>query len=397
MTSSAAEMAVPVSARWWNDQRWRGVIYQILLLLAVAFIAGFLVTNTVSNLHQRHIATGLGFMQHEAGFDISEHPIPYSNTDTYLRAFVVGLLNTIKVSVAGIILATLLGMIMGVARLSGNWLVARLATIYVESVRNVPVLLQLFLWYEIITQVLPGTRRALSVFGVAFLSNRGARVPWPDWNGAWTAVLIALLLGIALSILIARESRRRHETLGHPLPVGWISLALIIGSPVVVALASGGTLPVEVPHLAGFDFNGGAVISPEFAALLLGLVIYTGAFIAEIVRGGIMAVAIGQSEAAEALGLSRGQTLRLVVLPQAMRVILPPLTNQYLNLTKNSTLAVAIGFPDLVSVSNTAINQTGQAVEGVTIIMVVYLVISLVLSAAMNLYNKRVALRGGSR
>lgn len=397
MASTLGRVAVPSTARWWNDERWRGILYQVALALGVAALGWFLVANTLSNLQARHIATGFGFLGRDAEFDISESPIPYQPGQTYLRAFAVGLLNTVKVAAAGIVLATILGLVMGVARLSGNWLVARLATIYVETVRNIPLLLQLFLWYALATTALPQARGAYSLFGAVYLSNRGLRLPGPQWDGGWTAVSLALLAGIVAAWLVGRVSRRRQESTGKPLPATTLGLVLVVGLPLVAFLASGASLPISLPALTGFNFTGGLALSPEFAALLFGLVVYTGAFIAEIVRSGISAVARGQTEAANALGLSPGQTLRLVIMPQAMRVITPPLTSQYLNLTKNSTLAVAIGYPDLVNISQTAINQTGQAVEGVTLMMVVYLVVSLALSFTMNAYNRRVALRGGAR
>lgn len=387
----------PASGRWWNDEQTRAILYQVLMLAAVAAGGWFLVANTLANLHARHIATGFGFLDREAAFGISEHLIDYAPTDSYFRALLVGLLNTLEVSILGIVLATLLGGLVGVARLSSNWLVARLSTIYVESVRNVPLLLQLFFWYEVITEGLPSPRQAVNLLDLVFVSNRGLKMPAPVWDGRMIAFAAALVVGIAATVGLARWSRYRQVQTGRALPVLRGAAALVLGLPFAVLLASGGRLEFDVPHLAGFNFVGGFTLTPEFAALLTGLVVYTGAFIAEIVRGGILAVPHGQTEAALSLGLNRLQVLRLVVLPQSLRVIIPPLTSQYLNLTKNSTLAVAIGYPDLVSVGNTAINQTGQAVEGVSIIMAVYLTISLALSALMNWYNRRVGLKGGAR
>ncbi len=323
-------------ASLWSNLRFRGLLYQVLVVGAVVALGGWLVHNTLVNLAARGIATGLGFLGREAGFDISESVIAFSPSDTYARALLVGLLNTLVVSGLGIVSATVLGTLIGVARLSGNWLVGRLSTVYIESIRNVPLLLQLFVWYGVVTS-LPVARLALHPLPGVFLSNRGLVIPGLDWSQGWLPIL-------------------------------------------------------DIPHLAGFNFVGGLTLSPEFAALLAGLTVYTAAFIAEIVRAGILAVPKGQTEAALSLGLSRGQILRLVILPQALRVIVPPLTSQYLNIAKNSPLAIAIGYPDLVAVSNTAINQTGQAVEGVALVMVVFLGISLALSALMNWYNKRVAL-----
>ncbi len=364
-------------------------------MAAVVALGWFLVANTLTNLNARHIATGFGFLDREAGFGISEHLVDYVPSDSYLRAFEVGLLNTLEISVLGIVLTTLLGIVMGIARLSHNWLVAKLASAYVEAMRNVPVLLLLLFCYSVITVSLPLSRNAFNLFDHIYLSNRGLRVPSLIWDDNALAVAAALLLGVLISVLVFFWARRRQERTGRYFPVLWSGAGLILGLPLLVFLAMGAALSFDVPHLAGFNFVGGSTLSPEFAALLLGLVIYTGAFIAEIVRSGILAVSYGQTEAALALGLSRMQVLRLVVLPQSLRVIIPPLTSQYLNLVKNSPLAVAIGFPDLVSVANTAINQTGQAVEGVSIIMGTYLAISLFLSLVMNWYNKHVALRGG--
>lgn len=380
---------------WWNNEKFRGILYQSLLIALVVGTGWFLVANTLTNLSARHIATGFGFLEREAGFGISEHLIDYLPSDSYLRAFEVGLLNTLEVALIGIVLTTLLGLVMGIARLSRNWLVARIASAYVEAMRNVPVLLLLLFCYSLITVSLPLARNAFNLFDCVYLSNRGLRFPALVWDDGAFAVVWAFALGVAASFAVGAWARRRQERTGRYLPVPWIDLGLILGLPLVAFLATGAHLSFDVPHLAGFNFVGGSSVSPEFAALLVGLVIYTGAFVAEIVRSGILAVSYGQTEAALALGLTRMQVLRLVVLPQSLRVIIPPLTSQYLNLLKNSPLAVAIGFPDLVSVANTAINQTGQAVEGVSIIMGTYLAISLILSLLMNWYNKRVALRGG--
>ncbi|HIJ61310.1 MAG TPA: amino acid ABC transporter permease [Rhodospirillaceae bacterium] len=381
---------------WWNDERARGYLYQVLLLLLVVAVGWFLVGNTLTNLNSRHIATGFGFLDREASFGISEHVIDYAPTDSYSRALLVGLLNTLEVSVVGIILSTLLGIVTGIARLSANWIVARVAAVYVEIVRDVPLLLQLFFWYQLITESLPVPRQAINVLDLVFVSNRGLKIPSPVWDGHWFVVTGAFLLAAAVSVALGRWAARRQERTGRYFPVLRVSLAMLCGLPLLAFLAGGGSLAFDVPVLAGFNFRGGYTLTPEFAALLVGLVFYTGGFIGEIVRSGILAVPHGQTEAARSLGLSRAMTLRLVVLPQSLRVVIPPLTSQYLNLTKNSTLAVAIGFPDLVSVANTAINQTGQAVEGVVIIMAIYLVISLALSLFMNWYNQRVALKGGA-
>lgn len=380
---------------WWNDRRVRAILYQVLVLGAVVLLAFYLVTNTLDNLESRNIATGFGFLQREAGFAVSESLIEYTPADSYLQVLVVGLLNTLKVSFVGIILASILGTIVGVARLSRNWLVARFASVYVEGLRNIPVLLQLFFWYSLITEALPGPRQALHPLPGVFVSARGLKIPEPVWQTTHLWMGAAVLVGIVGAWAVGRWAARRRERTGQLFPTVKAGAALILGLPIVVWLLGGAPTAMDVPELRGFNFQGGLTVTPEFTALLVGLVLYTGAFIAEIVRGGILAVAHGQTEAALALGLSRGQVLRLVVLPQALRVIIPPLTSQYLNLTKNSSLAVAIGFPDLVSTANTAINQTGQAVEGIAVIMAVYLTVSLSISTFMNWYNQRLALKGG--
>jgi general L-amino acid transport system permease protein len=282
--------------------------------------------------------------------------------------------------------------LMGLARLSGNWLVAKLAQIYVETFRNIPLLLQLFFWWGLLNKAAPPPRQAWEILPSVFVSNRGIVYPVPQSSPADKWVALAFLAGVVLTIGIRRWAKQRQAATGRQFPTGWAGLGLVAGLPVVVYLMFGAPLSLDIPHLKGFNFSGGSVMSPEFAALLIGLVIYTGTFIAEIVRAGILAVNWGQSEAAMALGLKPGQRMRLVVLPQALRVIVPPMTSQYLSLTKNSSLAVAIGYPDLVSIANTTMNQTGQAVEAITIIMAVYLTISLAISLAMNLYNRAVAL-----
>ena len=386
-----------LAASWWGDPRLRGVLIQVLLGAAVLWLVGWLAGNAIDNLARGSITTGFGFLSRPANFEIGECLVPCSAADSYARAFLVGLLNTLKVGVAGLVLATVLGTVIGVARLSGNWLAARLAAVYIEAVRNVPLLLQLFLWYAVITESLPGPRQALAPLPGVFLSNRGLMLPVPASDPAWLAAGVALVAALVVAVVLTRYRTRRGEPaagrrfrLWFPAPA---AVGLVFGLPVVVWLAFGAPTAINVPHLAGFNFRGGVTLSPELLTLLLGLVIYTAAFIAEIVRSGILAVDRGQTEAARALGLSPGLILRLVVLPQALRLIVPPLTSQYLNLLKNSSLAVAIGYPDVVSVLDTTINQTGQAIEGVTMIMGVFLVISLSLSALMNWYNARIRLR----
>ena len=376
----------------WRDPRVRGVVLQVLFVAAVVALGGFFVHNTLVNLARQNIATGFGFLHREAAFGIGETLIPYSPADTYGRAFLVGLTNTLYVSALGIVLATILGTLIGLARLSRNWLVSKLAQVYVESFRNVPLALQLLFWWGLLRQAAPAPRQAWRVLPDVFVSNRGIAFPVPRADPAFQWVGLALLVGVAATWLMLRWAHARQARTGRQFPGGWAGLGLILGLPLAVFLAMGAPMALDAPALRGFNFTGGAALSPEFGALLIGLVVYTGSFIAEIVRAGILAVSWGQSEAAMALGLRGGQRMRLVVLPQALRVIVPPMTSEYLSLTKNSSLAVIIGYPDLVSVANTTLNQTGQAVEGIAMIMAVYLAISLVISLAMNLYNRAVAL-----
>jgi len=376
-----------------RDARFRALVVQAAALAAVAALAAWFVANAVANLDERQIASGFGFLSREAGFEIGETTLfGYSAADSYARALAVGLANTFRVALAGVVLATVLGTLIGLARLSSNWLLARLAAAYVEGIRNVPLLVQLFFWYVLITENLPGPRGALSPLPGVFLSNRGIALPVLAPHPAHVWMLAAFAIGLVLAWRVAAWARRRQERTGAPFHSFYAGLALALGLPLAVFLAWGAPLEPVLPRLAGFNFAGGMTLTPEFAALLAGLVIYTASFIAEIVRAGVLAVHRGQFEAAYALGLSRGLALRLVVLPQALRVIVPPLTSQYLNLTKNSSLAVAIGYPDIVSIANTAINQTGQAIEGIAFIMAVYLTISLSISGFMNWYNRRIAL-----
>jgi general L-amino acid transport system permease protein len=372
---------------------FRGIVYQILLCAVIVFLAWSAISNAIENLARAKIASGFGFWDTTAGFDISQHLIAYSTTSTYGRAFWVGLLNTLLVAAIGIVLATVLGFMIGIARLSRNWLVAKLASIYVEVIRNLPLLLQLLFWYNAVLKVLPEMRESLVIPGGSFLNNRGLFLPQPLFQPGFGGVLIALGLALVAAIGYRIWARRRQMRTGEQAPVLLATLALVLGAPLVAFILAGFPIEFSYPEHGRFNIRGGIEILPEFMALLFGLVIYTAAFIAEVVRAGIMAVAKGQVEAAYSLGLRPGPTLRLVVIPQAMRVIVPPLTSQYLNLTKNSTLAVAIGYPDLVQIfTGTVLNQTGQAVEVVLITMAVYLTISLVTSLLMNLYNRRVAL-----
>lgn len=374
-----------------NNERVRGILWQVVLIAAVGGIGYYLFSNTLHNLSTRQIQVGFDFLGREAGFEIAEKRIEFDPSMSYARAFAVGILNTLHVAAIGIVIATVLGTLIGISRLSSNWLLARLASAYVEVMRNIPLLLQLFVWYGLFT-MLPGVRQSIAVGEWLFLNQRGLRVAWPAPHEAWTAMLWAVIAAIALIALWRRHARRRQAATGQPLPVFWPSAAMLIGLPALVWAVMGAPTTIEYPRLAGFNFQGGGNITPEFMTLLIGLSTYTAAFIAEVVRGGILAVDRGQGEAAMSLGLTPGQRLRLVTLPQALRVIIPPMTSQYLNLTKNSSLAVAVGYPDLVSIANTTMNQTGQALEAIAILMAVYLTISLAISFFMNWYNQRVRL-----
>lgn len=444
------------------DPRVRGVVFQLILALIVGFLFYEAATNAIDNLRRQNIASGFGFFDNVAGFDISQRPIEFSATSTYGQAFLVGLLNTLIVGVIGIVLATILGFLIGIARLSSNWIVARLATVYVETLRNLPLLLQLLFWYGAVLKPLPGPKQSLALslpvlgtpdlgaivlYGAVaaaaaaasiyarrlvpgelaaqlvriatgvvcviaigfmlfsggiiafaetpsiFLNNRGLYTPSPIFGDGSQLIGVAFLVALVLAIGYRIWARRRQEQTGQIAPVFLVSVALLIGLPLLAFWISGAPLTFDTPALKGFNMAGGFQLLPEFVALLVGLVTYTAAFIAEIVRSGIKAVPKGQTEAAKALGLNAGMTLRFVTVPQAMRVIIPPLTSQYLNLVKNSSLAVAIGYPDLVQVfTGTVLNQTGQAIEVIAITMAVYLTISLFTATVMNWYNRRVAL-----
>ena len=369
---------------------WGGFVFQLVFVAVLAWLAYEIVANARANLEAQRIASGFGFLQNTAGFDVSQNLIPYSGTDSYTRVFLVGLLNTLLVSVIGIFFATLIGFVVALCRLSPNWLVSRIGEIYVELIRNLPLLFQILFWYLAVLAALPGPRQSISLFNIFFLNNRGLIVPRPVGEPGLGAFLVALAVGIAASLVLWRYARRQLFQRGHLIRIWPYVLGLLIGLPVIVLLIFGAPFTLEFPQLRGFNFAGGSRLIPEFVALTLALSTYTAAFIAEIVRAGIMSVHRGQMEAGSSLGLSRGATLRLIVIPQAMRVIVPPLTNQYLNLTKNSSLAVAIGYPDLVSVfAGTTLSQTGQAIEIIAITMGVYLLISLLTSAVMSIYGWR--------
>ena len=394
MKNNADSAHSPASGNvaFWYDPRKRSILYQLGVLAMVGLLGYYLVSNTIANLERQAIATGFGFLQKEASFEIGESLISYSAADKYARALLVGVLNTLLVSFIGIVLTVILGTFVGIARLSTNWLVSRLAAVYIEVFQDIPVLLQLFFWYAFFYEILPSPRQALSPFTGVFLTNRGFVFAVPEFHTAHTYMGVAFLAGCVSVFFLRRWAHKRQEKTGIVFPVFSVSVGILVLLPLLAWLVGGSPTTMSVPVLTGFNFQGGLNVSPEFTALLLGLVLYTAAFVAEAVRAGIQSVSKGQREAAMSIGLKANQVLQLVILPQALRVIIPPLTSQMLNLTKNSSLAVAIGYPDFVSVAGTAINQTGQAIEGVAMIMLVYLFFSLSTSAFMNWYNKKMAL-----
>ena len=370
---------------------WSGFVLQILFVAALVWIGYEIVANARANLEAQRITSGFGFLNNTAGFDVSQSLIPYSGSDTYTRVFLVGLLNTLLVSIIGIFFATLLGFLVALGRLSPNWLLSRISGGYVELIRNLPLLFQILFWYLAVLAALPNPRQSISIFGSFFLSNRGLVVPRPIADPGLEPFVIAVLVALAAALLLRRYARRQLFESGRLITIWPYVVGLLIGLPLVSALVFGVPVTFEIPVLKGFNFSGGSRLIPEFVALVVALSTYTAAFIAEIVRAGILSVHKGQMEAGASLGLARGSTLRLIVVPQALRVILPPLTNQYLNLTKNSSLAVAIGYPDLFSVfAGTTLSQTGQAIEIIAITMGVYLLISLITSAVMSFYGWRI-------
>lgn len=395
---TAVSQTSPPKRSFLYDPKVRGIFYQVLLVVIVATIFYVAATNAIENLQRARIASGFGFLNNTAGFDVSQALIQFSAANsTYGEAFVVGLLNTLIVSVIGIFFTTILGFLIGIARLSKNWMVAKVAMVYVETLRNIPLLVQLLFWYIAVLGALPQPRNSLDMGAGFFLNARGLFMARPIFASDVWVLVAALAIGIVGSFAYRRWAKAQQEQTGRQAPVGKVTLALVLGLPIliwiVLALIGANPISFELPRKGTFNLTGGMQVLPEFVALLVGLVTYTAAFIAEVVRAGILAVSKGQSEAAGSLGLTPGHTLRLVVIPQAMRVIIPPLTSQYLNLTKNSSLAVAIGYPDLVQVfMGTVLNQTGQAIEVVVITMGVYLTISLVTSLIMNIYNRRVAI-----
>ncbi|WP_299829179.1 amino acid ABC transporter permease [Pseudomonas sp.] len=376
-----------------SDPKVRAWVFQIITIVAVVFMGWYLFDNTQTNLQHRGITSGFGFLDRSAGFGIAQHLIPYTESDTYSRVFVIGLLNTLLVTFIGVILATLLGFIVGVSRLSSNWMINKLATVYVEVFRNIPPLLQILFWYFAVFLTMPGPRGSYSLGGMFFFSNRGLNMPGANLTDGFWPFVVSVIVAIVAIVFMSRWATKRFEETGVPFHKFWVGLAMFLVIPALDMLILGSPLHWDLPELKGFNFVGGWVMIPELLALTIALTVYTAAFIAEIVRSGIKSVSHGQTEAARSLGLRPGPTLRKVIIPQALRVIIPPLTSQYLNLAKNSSLAAGIGYPEMVSLfAGTVLNQTGQAIEVIAITMSVYLAISISISLLMNWYNKRIAL-----
>ena len=383
----------PSRKRWsWRSQAFRALVYQVLAVAVIALLVMFLAHNTASNMRQRGMQSGFGFLMGTAGFDIGESLFTFDPGESYLQAYLVGVTNTLRVAVLGIVLTTLLGTLIGVGRFSRNALVRGLCRVYVEAFRNIPVLLQLLMWYLIFTEFLPAMAEAWEV-GPFFLSKGGLNFPIPVWASGHLWAAWGLLLGVGAAVMWRKHAWRTFAATGVPRSMFWIPLGIFLVCGLAGWLLGGAPTEMNIPFRGDFAIENGGSLTPEFLALLIGLTMYTAAFVAEVVRGGIQAVPQGQAEAASALGLSQGQSMRLVLLPQALRIIIPPVTNQYLNLTKNSSLAVAIGYPDVVSIANTSINQTGRAVECIALIMVVYLSTSLLTSLLMNWYNARAEIK----
>jgi general L-amino acid transport system permease protein len=385
------QLAAKLQRAFGGRAGWGGFVLQLLFVAALAWIGYEIVANARANLQAQRITAGFGFLANTAGFDVSQNLIPYSGSDSYTRVFLVGLLNTLLVSIIGIFFATVIGFLVALGRLSPNWLLSRISGGYVELVRNLPPLFQILFWYLAVLAALPNPRQSIDLFGSFFLSNRGFVIPKPIGNPGFEPFVLAIVIAVVGSLLLRRYARKQLFDHGRMIRIWPYVLGMLVGLPLLSSLVFGAPVKFEIPELKGFNFSGGSRVIPEFVALTLALSTYTAAFIAEIVRAGIQSVHKGQMEAGSSLGLQRGSTLRLIVVPQAMRVILPPLTNQYLNLTKNSSLAVAIGYPDLVSVfAGTTLSQTGQAIEIIGMTMGVYLLISLVTSALMSFYGWRI-------
>lgn len=390
-TLPARATSTPKTA-FFNDPKVRSLIFQALALALLVFVIYTAISNAVTNLTNQRIAAGFGFLDQTAGFGISQVLIPWTESNSYGRAFLIGLLNTLLVAGVGIVGATLLGFIVGVARLSPNWVISKIAYWYVEVIRNLPLLFQIVFWYLTMLAVLPTPRNSYSLFGLFFANQRGVFLPKPIFEEGSGAIAVALLAGFVAAFAVRSWARRRQEATGQQFPVAAAMAALIVGLPLIAYLLAGRPIAFDLPQQSRFNLTGGLSVVPEFVALLIALVAYTAAFIGEIVRAGIQAVSGGQTEAGRSLGLPEGRILNLIVIPQALRVIIPPLTSQYLNLAKNSSLAVAVGYPDMVSVGGTILNQTGQAMEIIAMWMVCYLTISIITSLFMNWYNARIAL-----
>ena len=377
----------------WRSKRGRAVAYQVLAISVIGLLVWLLVSSTLANMKSRGIQSGFDFLLQPAGFDIGEGWLNYDSNDGYWKAFGVGLVNTLRVALVGIVLTTVLGGLLGVGRFSRNALVRGICYGYVELFRNIPLLLQLLMWYLLFAEYLPSIDEAVNIGNAVFLSKNGLSYPFPVWHLGQTLAVCGLAAGSVAAYFYARQARRHFDLTGQPRPVAWVAVALIAIGALIGWLAGGAPSEWNMPQLTPTQVEGGAALSPEYLAVLIGLVLYTSAFVAEVVRAGVASVSAGQHEASASLGLSRRHSMRLVVLPQALRVIIPPLTNQYLNLTKNSSLAVAVGYPDLVSIANTSLNQTGRAVECIAIIMLIYLTLSLATSALMNWFNSRAAIK----
>ena len=383
----------PPKKNWsWRSQAFRGLVYQVLAVTLIVLCVGYLAHNTQTNMRERGIQSGFDFLNSSAGFDIGESLFAFDSGENYWHAYLIGFTNTLRVAITGLILTTILGTLIGVGRFSRNALVRGLCVCYVELFRNIPVLLQLLMWYLMFTELLPDSANPI-VLGPLFLSKGGLNFPIPVWATGQFFAAIGMGLALVVAFVYRRWAILTFERTGVPRSLFWVPVGIVIGFGVLGWIIGGAPSEFNMPKQGEFAIENGGALTPEFLSVLLGLTIYTAAFVAEVVRGGIQSVALGQTEAASALGLSRGQTMRLVTLPQALRVIIPPVTNQYLNLTKNSSLAVAIGYPDVVSIANTAINQTGRAVECIAIIMLVYLSTSLLTSMLMNWYNTRSAIK----
>ncbi len=390
-SNSAGSM--PSNPVFWNDPFYRSIFVQFVAFVLVVFAGKYLFDNTIENMARQGIASGFGFLGTTAGFDVTSSLIEYDSSSSYGRAFWVGLLNTLLVSGVSIFFATVIGFTVGIARLSNNWLIAKIATVYIEVLRNIPLLLQIFFWYFAVLRPLPSPGESIEIFNSIFVNNRGLYLPSPNFEDGSMWILIAFVLAVVAIVFMSRWSKRRHDEEGKEFPLLLTSISMLIGLPFLALLGAGFPVTWDMPALQGFNFQGGMVIIPEFVALTIALSTYTASFIAEVVRAGIQSVSKGQTEAASALGLKTGQVLKFVTIPQALRVIIPPLTNQYLNLAKNSSLAAAIAYPDLVLVfAGTVLMQTGQAVEIIFITMAMYLLMSLTISLFMNWYNKRIEL-----